>query len=52
MKSDDEPRWALIAHIKEQIEANTYVTKGKLIIASERLIKDLHVAPQSERCDR
>jgi hypothetical protein len=44
--TNSEPRWDLIAHIQEQIGANTYLTEGKLRIACERLVKKVVVRPQ------
>ena len=38
---DQEPRWNLIAHIREQLEAGTYETEGKLRIVAEKLSRRL-----------
>jgi len=40
-----EPRWKLIAHIREQIEAGTYATEAKLRCCLDRLIVDLTGGP-------
>ncbi len=42
-----EPRWNLIAHLREQIAAGTYATKGKLGILADRLLEEL--ARQEDR---
>jgi hypothetical protein len=34
-------RWDLIAHIREQIEAGSYETQGKLRIVSEKIAERL-----------
>ena len=34
-----EPRWDLIAHIREQIKAGTYVSDGKLRAVADRLLE-------------
>jgi len=41
-------RGDLIAHIREQIEAGTYVTEGKLRIVVDKLVQEI----VQERCER
>ncbi len=38
----NEIRWDLVAHVREQIEAGTYDTDGKLRIVVERLVEGLY----------
>ena len=36
----EEPRLALVAHLRDQIKAGTYVTKGKLRAVAGKLIEE------------
>lgn len=44
-------RWGLIAHVREQIAAGTYVTQAKLEIACERLVENLQETERSKRSE-
>jgi hypothetical protein len=39
--SEQSPRLALVAHIREQIEAGTYITQKKLEIVVDRIASQL-----------
>jgi len=40
---ENEPRWALIRHLRHQIAAGTYVTTGRLEVVASKLLGRLQV---------
>ena len=41
MKSNHEPRWDLIRHLRKQIAAGTYVTNGKIEVVVDKLVHQI-----------
>ena len=46
--SGEKPRTKLVAHIRDQIKAGTYVTQGKIARAAERVREEAAKAPLEE----
>lgn len=44
-----EPRWNLIAHIRNQIARETYVTQGKLEIVARKIDDELRTIPKPDQ---
>ena len=48
MNQSNQPKWSLIAHVREQIEAGTYCTDRRLELTVERIIERFY-SPEDGR---